>query len=114
MDISRVVGCPRGGLERARLHLALSAIPDLRAAVRGGPHLQSEKGGPEGPPFDYFRLLVEDQSPGALSVYQVPPEQPPELAGAQVYGFTSLPAVFVMVNVWFAPPESAFDVATIV
>jgi hypothetical protein len=72
------------------------------------------KAGPRARLSIYFRLLVEDQSPGALSYYQVPPEQPPELAGAQVYGFTSLPAVFVMVNVWFAPPESAFEVATIV
>ena len=114
MDISRVVGCPWGGLERPPLPLALNAIPGLRSAIRGGPHLQSEKGGPEGPPFQFASGFWSRTSCLDRVYYQLPPEQPPELAGAQVYGFTSLPAVFVMVNVWFAPPESAFDVATIV
>lgn len=45
------------------------------------------------------------------SDYQVPPEHAPLSAGAQVYGFTNLPFVLVIVNVWFAPPEFAFDFA---
>jgi hypothetical protein len=45
------------------------------------------------------------------SDYQLPPEHAPASAGAQVYGLTNLPVVLVIVNVWFAPPELAFDFA---
>ena len=46
------------------------------------------------------------------SDYQLPPEQRAVCRrAAQVYGLTNLPVVLVIVNVWFPPPEFAFEVA---